>query len=182
MKVFGLAGWSGAGKTTLLTRVIPHFLGQGLRVSTAKHAHHGFDVDAPGKDSRLHWQSGATEVLVSSSRRWALAHGLLGADEPRLTDLMAKVSPVDLVVVEGFKSELHRKIEGHRAANSKPLLPPADSASRHSRATSAILPAAHIDDTPAIASMMLSSPISIEDVLGLAVTRTREANGPIVER
>jgi molybdopterin-guanine dinucleotide biosynthesis adapter protein len=136
MKVFGLAGWSGAGKTALLTRLIPHFLDQGLRVSTAKHAHHGFDVDVPGKDSRLHWQSGAAEVLVSSSRRWALAHGLLGADEPRLTDLMAKVSPVDLVVVEGFKSEVHCKIEGHRAANSKPLLPPADSASRHSRATS----------------------------------------------
>jgi molybdopterin-guanine dinucleotide biosynthesis protein B len=133
MKVFGLAGWSGAGKTTLLTRVIPQFLDQGLPASNAKHAHHGFDVDVAGKDSWLHRQSKATEALVSLSRRWALPHGLRGADELRLTDLLAKMSPVDLAVVEGFESELHRKIEGHRAANCKPLLSPADSASRHSK-------------------------------------------------
>jgi molybdopterin-guanine dinucleotide biosynthesis protein B len=185
MKVIGLAGWSGAGKTTLLTRLIPLFVDQGLRVSTVKHADHGFDVDVPGKDSWLHRQSGATEVLVSSSRRWALVHELRGANELRLPDLLAKMSPVDLVVVEGFKSEPHRKIEVHRAANCKPLLSPADSAivgivSDVDLTT--VLPVAHVDDTPAIASMMLSSAISIEDVFGLAETRTREANGPTVRR
>ena len=105
MKVIGLAGWSGAGKTTLLSRVIPHLAGQGLRVSVIKHAHHGFDVDVPGKDSWVHRQSGATEVLVSSGKRWALMHELRGAAEPRLPELLRKMSPVDLVVVEGFKSE-----------------------------------------------------------------------------
>src|SRR5438067_5646291 len=114
MKVIGLAGWSGAGKTTLLSRLIPHFLESGLRVSVIKHAHHAFDVDVPGKDSWIHRQSGATEVLVSSTRRWALMHELRGASEPRLAELLAKMSPVDLVVVEGFKREPHRKIEVYR--------------------------------------------------------------------
>ncbi len=105
MKVIGLAGWSGAGKTTLLSRVIPHFLETGLRVSVIKHAHHSFDVDVPGKDSWVHRQSGATEVLVSSARRWALMHELREASEPRLPELLGKMSRVDLVIVEGFKSE-----------------------------------------------------------------------------
>ena len=104
MKVIGLAGWSGAGKTTLLTRVIPHLLGEGLRVSVIKHAHHAFDVDVPGKDSWGHREAGAAEVLVSSGKRWALMHELRGAAEPRLPELLAKMSRVDLVVVEGFKS------------------------------------------------------------------------------
>jgi molybdopterin-guanine dinucleotide biosynthesis protein B len=111
MKVIGLAGWSGAGKTTLLTRVIPHLLKDGLHVSVIKHAHHAFDVDIPGKDSWRHRQSGATEVLVSSTRRWALMHELRGAEEPRLPELLARMSRVDLVVIEGFKREPHRKIE-----------------------------------------------------------------------
>ena len=112
MKVIGLAGWSGAGKTTLLTRVIPHLLKEGLRVSVIKHAHHAFDVDVPGKDSWRHRQSGATEVLVSSTQRWALMHELRGADEPRLPELLAKMSRVDLVVVEGFKREPHPQDRG----------------------------------------------------------------------
>ena len=111
MKVIGLAGWSGAGKTTLLTRVIPHLLKGGLRVSVIKHAHHAFDVDVPGKDSWRHRQSGASEVLVSSTQRWALMHELRGAGEPRLPELLAKLAPVDLVVIEGFKREPHPKIE-----------------------------------------------------------------------
>ena len=126
MKVIGLAGWSGAGKTTLLTRLIPHFIAQGLRVSVIKHAHHEFDVDIPGKDSWVHRQSGAAEVLVSSTRRWALMHELRGADEPKLPELLAKMSPADLVLIEGFKREPHRKIEVHRAANGKPALFPDD--------------------------------------------------------
>src|SRR3979409_1547368 len=126
MKVIGLAGWGGAGKTTLLARVIPHLLEEGLRVSVIKHAHHSFDVDVPGKDSWVHRQSGAAEVLVSSGKRWALMHELRGAAEPRLPELLRKMSRVDLVVVEGFKSEPHRKIEVHRLANGKPLLFPDD--------------------------------------------------------
>src|SRR5881394_4077489 len=135
MKVIGLAGWSGAGKTTLLTRAIPHLLKEGLRVSVIKHAHHEFDVDVPGKDSWLHRQSGASEVLVSSTRRWALMHELRGAAEPRLQELLAKMAPVDLVLVEGFKREPHRKIEVHRAANGKPWLFPDDPASSASSPT-----------------------------------------------
>jgi molybdopterin-guanine dinucleotide biosynthesis adapter protein len=126
MKVIGLAGWSGAGKTTLLARLIPHFNAQGLRVSVIKHAHHRFDVDVPGKDSWRHREAGAAEVLVASSNRWALMHELRGAAEPRLPELLGKLSTVDLVVVEGFKREPHRKIEVHRAANGKPLLFPDD--------------------------------------------------------
>src|SRR6202046_3078451 len=126
MKRIGLAGWSGAGKTTLLTRLIPYFIAEGLRVSVIKHAHHEFDVDVPGKDSWVHRQSGAAEVLVSSSRRWALMHELRGANEPKLPELLATMSWVDLVLIEGFKREPHRKIEVYRAANAKPVLFPED--------------------------------------------------------
>jgi len=168
MKVIGLAGWSGAGKTTLLTRVIPHLLNEGLRVSVIKHAHHDFDVDVPGKDSWRHRHAGAEEVMVSSGKRWALMHELRGADEPRLPELLAKMSRVDLVVVEGYKSEPHRKIEVHRAANDKPLLFPDDAGIVGIATDAAVettLPTAHLDDIPAIAAMMRRSAMSIEDVL-----------------
>ena len=168
MKVIGLAGWSGAGKTTLLSRVIPHLLGEGLRVSVIKHAHHAFDVDVPGKDSWRHREAGAAEVLVSSGKRWALMRELRGAAEPRLPELLAKLSRVDLVVVEGFKSEPHRKIEVHRLANGKPLLFPDDPAISGIASDTAIettLPVVHLDDIPAIAAMMQRSAISVEDVL-----------------
>src|SRR5216684_6320729 len=175
MKVIGLAGWSGAGKTTLLTRIIPHLLGQGLRVSVIKHAHHSFDVDVPGKDSWVHRQSGATEVLVSSGRRWALMHELRDAPEPRLPELLKKMSPVDLVVVEGFKSEPHRKIEVHRAANGKAMLFPDDPAIVGIATDAAVetaLPVAHLDDIPAIAAMMQRSAISVEELLARSVSET----------
>jgi molybdopterin-guanine dinucleotide biosynthesis adapter protein len=175
MKVIGLAGWSRAGKTTLLTRIIPHLLGKGLRVSVIKHAHHSFDVDVPGKDSWVHRQSGATEVLVSSGKRWALMHELRGAPEPRLPELLKKMAPVDLVIVEGFKSEPHRKIEVHRAANGKAMLFP-DDPGIVGIATDAeletTLPVAHLDDIPAIAAMMQRSALSIEEVLARSVTET----------
>jgi molybdopterin-guanine dinucleotide biosynthesis protein B len=168
MKVIGLAGWSGAGKTTLLARLIPYFKAEGLRVSVIKHAHHSFDVDVPGKDSWVHRQSGAVEVLVSSGKRWALMHELRGDAEPRLPELLAKLSRVDLVVVEGFKSEPHRKIEVHRLANGKPMLFPDDPGiaglATDDRIETA-LPVAHLDDIPAIAAMMLISAIPVEDVL-----------------
>ena len=168
MRVIGLAGWSGAGKTTLLTRVIPHFIGQGLRVSVIKHAHHAFDIDTPGKDSWVHRQSGAEEVLVSSANRWALMHELRGAAEPHLPDLLRKMSPVDLVVVEGFKSEPHRKIEVYRKANGKPLLFPDDPAIAGIATDAAIetsLPVVHLDDTVAVGALMLQHALPLEDVL-----------------
>jgi len=176
MKVIGLAGWSGAGKTTLLARIIPHFLGKGLRVSVIKHAHHSFDVDVPGKDSWVHRQSGATEVLVSSGKRWALMHELRGASEPRLPDLLAKMSRVDLVIVEGFKSEPHRKIEVHRAANGKPMLFPDDPGivgiATDATAVETALPVVHLDDIPAIAAMMQKSALCIEDLLARSVSES----------
>jgi molybdopterin-guanine dinucleotide biosynthesis protein B len=168
MKVIGLAGWSGAGKTTLLTRAIPQLQKQGLHVSVIKHAHHAFDVDVPGKDSWKHREAGAVEVLVSSSQRWALMHELRGAREPRLPELLAKMSQVDLVVVEGFKREPHRKIEVFRAANEKPLLFPDDPGIVGIATDTAVettLPTAHLDDIEAVAAMMLKSAISLEDVL-----------------
>ena len=175
MKVIGLAGWSGAGKTTLLTRVIPHLLSQGLCVSVIKHAHHSFDVDVPGKDSWVHRQSGAVEVLVSSGKRWALMHELRGAREPRLPELLAKMSRVDLVIVEGFKSEPHRKIEVHRLANGKAMLFPDDPGVVGIASDAAVetsLPVAHLDDIPAIAAMMQRSAISVEDVLARSAPET----------
>ena len=171
MKVIGLAGWSGAGKTTLLARVIPHLREQGLRVSVIKHAHHKFDVDTPGKDSWRHREAGAEEVLVSSGMRWALMHELRGAHEPRLPELLAKLSRVDLVIVEGYKSEPHRKIEVYRADNGKPLLFPGDAAIAGVVSDVAIetaLPTAHLDDVPSVAAMMRRLAISVEELLALA--------------
>lgn len=167
MKVIGLAGWSGAGKTTLLTRLTPYFIAQGLRVSVIKHAHHHFDVDVPGKDSWAHRQSGAAEVLVSSNRRWALMHELRGADELKLPELLSKMSRVDLVIVEGFKSEPHRKIEVHRVANGKPALFPKDPGIAGIATDAKLetdLPVAHLDDIPAIAAMIQASAVSLEDM------------------
>src|SRR5438309_7963962 len=168
MKVIGLAGGSCAGKTTLLSRVLPHLIKAGLRISVVKHAHHSFDVDVPGKDSWVHRQSGATEVLVSSARRWALMHELGQTSEPQLPALLAKLSPVDLVLVEGFKSEPHRKIEVHRAANGKAMLFPDDPGIAGIATDAAVkttLPVAHLDDIPAIAAMMQTSAIPVQDVL-----------------
>jgi molybdopterin-guanine dinucleotide biosynthesis protein B len=168
MKVIGLAGWSGAGKTTLLSRVIPLFVGSGLLVSVVKHAHHSFDVDVPGKDSWVHRQSGATEVLVSSGKRWALMHELREVSEPRLPELLEKMSEVDLVVIEGFKSESHRKIEVHRLANGKPFLFPGDPAISGIATDAAVetaLPVAHLDDIEAVAAMMLKSAMPVDDLL-----------------
>jgi molybdopterin-guanine dinucleotide biosynthesis protein B len=167
MKVIGFAGWSGAGKTTLLTRLIPHLIAKGLRVSTLKHAHHAFDVDVPGKDSWRHREAGAAEVLVSSGKRWALMHELRGADEPKLPELLARMSPVDLVIVEGFKRELHPKIEVYRAANGKPPLFPDDShivGLATDTAFETRLPMAQLDDIPAIAAMALNHAVPIEDL------------------
>ena len=126
MRLIGLAGWSGSGKTTLLVSLIPALIARGLAVSTVKHAHHLFDVDKPGKDSYVHREAGAHEVLIASDQRWALMHEHRGAPEPLLAELVAQLAPVDLVLVEGFKREGHPKIEIHREAIGKPLLYPED--------------------------------------------------------
>src|SRR5580692_10156048 len=123
MQIIGLTGWSGSGKTTLLTALIPRFVARGLSVSTIKHAHHGFDLDQPGKDSWRHRTAGAREVLVASSVRWALMHEVDG-EEPGLPELLERLAPVDLVIVEGYKANPHPKIEVHRPALGKPPLWP----------------------------------------------------------
>lgn len=128
MKVIGFAGWSGAGKTTLVERLIPRFTGRGLRVSVVKHAHHRFDIDRPGKDSWRHREAGAAEVLVTSAGRWALLHELRDAPEPPLETHLARLSPCDLVLVEGYRRADIPKVEVHRAATGQPLLFPGDPA------------------------------------------------------
>ena len=126
MKVFGIAGWSGSGKTTLIEKLIPRFVKRGLRVSLIKHAHHTFDVDQPGKDSYRHRHAGASEVMVTSSRRWVLMHELRGAQEPSFEDQLQRLSPCDLVIVEGFKHAPIPKLEVWREAPGEGLLHPQD--------------------------------------------------------
>ncbi|MCK6391651.1 MAG: molybdopterin-guanine dinucleotide biosynthesis protein B [Azonexus sp.] len=122
MKVFGIAGWSGSGKTTLLEKLIPALIARGLKVSVIKHAHHGFDIDKPGKDSYRHREAGAAEVMLASGSRWALMHECRDEGEPQLNTLVARLAPCDLVLVEGFKQEPVPKLEVHRPANGKPPL------------------------------------------------------------
>jgi molybdopterin-guanine dinucleotide biosynthesis protein MobB len=122
MKVYGVTGWKDSGKTTLVERLVAEFTRRGLMVSTVKHAHHTFDVDQPGKDSRRHREAGARQVLVSSAARWALMTENRGAAEPGLHELLARLDPVDLVLVEGFKRDRHPKLECRRAATARSLI------------------------------------------------------------
>ena len=122
MKVFGIAGWSGSGKTTLMVKLLPELTGRGLTVSTMKDTHHNFDIDKPGKDSHEHRLAGATEVMVASSARWALLHEHRGAAEPDMDALVARMTPVDLLLIEGFKFHRHPKLEVFRPAIGKPML------------------------------------------------------------
>ncbi len=169
MRIIGLAGWSGSGKTTLLKRVIPRIVGRGMTVSTLKHAHHGFDVDHPGKDSYAHRTAGATEVLVSSSVRFALMHELRGESEPTLAELLPRLSPVDLVVVEGYKREPHPKLEVHRAVVGKPFIYPDDPdivAIASDAPLSAPIPSVLLEDIQAIVDLLVERAIPISKVLG----------------
>ena len=170
MRVIGMAGWSGAGKTTLLAKLIPCLAARGVGVSTVKHAHHAFDVDQPGKDSHTHRQAGATEVLVSSARRWALVHELRGAAEPALDELLAKLAPIDLVVVEGFKRGTHPKLEVYRAAVGKPLMQPDDphivAVASDGPVPQACVPVVGLDDVDAIADIMLARAAPIAALVG----------------
>ena len=122
MKLIGIAGYSGAGKTTLIKRLIPALTDQDITVSTIKHAHHAFDVDKPGKDSFEHRKAGASQVLVSSGARWALMSELRDAPEPGLEELVAQMAPVDLLLIESFKTAPHPKLEIYRESLGKPRL------------------------------------------------------------
>ena len=168
MRIIGLAGWSGSGKTTLVTKVIPVLVRRGLKVATVKHAHHEFDTDQPGKDSWLHRQAGASEVAIVSSRRWAIVHELSDEAEPPLLDMLAKLSPVDLVIIEGFKRQSHPKLEVFRAAVGKPLLHPDDDCivaiATDTPLPQAQVPVLMLDDIEAIANVLVAEALPRERI------------------
>jgi molybdopterin-guanine dinucleotide biosynthesis protein B len=168
-KVLGIAGWSGSGKTTLIIKLIPVLLARGLRVATLKHAHHKFDVDQAGKDSYEHRKAGASEVIVSSARRWVQMHENSDGSEATLAELLKRLSACDLVLIEGFKTERHPKLEVFRYANGKDPLHATDDrivavASDH-RFSDAKVPVVDLDDVDAIADLVCSSAEPMEAVL-----------------
>jgi molybdopterin-guanine dinucleotide biosynthesis protein MobB len=160
MKIFGIVGWKNNGKTTLIVRLVEHLTALGYRVSTVKHAHHEVDLDQPGKDSWRHREAGAEEVMLATARRWALIHELRGAAEPPLDELLARMTPVDLVIVEGFKRFPHPKIEAHRAERGTPLLaledPSVVAVASDAPLPDLALPRLDLDDVPAIAAFILA--------------------------
>jgi len=168
MRIIGLAGWSGSGKTTLIKKLIPRLIARGISVSTLKHAHHGFDLDQPGKDSFFHRAAGATEVIISSAKRWAILHELREQSEWDLAALVGKMSPVDLVLVEGFKRDAFPKLEIHRIANSKPLIHPEDphiiAVASDSALPAAQVPVVDLNDIEAIADLLLKHAVPINSV------------------
>jgi molybdopterin-guanine dinucleotide biosynthesis protein B len=169
MRVVGLAGWSGSGKTTLVAKLIPRITARGLRVSTLKHAHAGFDVDVPGKDSHTHRLAGATEVLISSPRRFALMHELRGATEMELPELLQKLSPVDLVIVEGYKRYIHPKLEIFRAEVGKEFLYPTDpnifAVASDQKISNLSKPQYDLNDIEALVTVMLVNAKPLQEVL-----------------
>jgi molybdopterin-guanine dinucleotide biosynthesis protein B len=166
MRIIGLAGWSGSGKTTLMAKLIPCLTGRGKKVSTLKHAHHGFDLDQPGKDSFVHRAAGASEVLISSARRWALMSELRDQPEPRLHELLMRLSPVDLVVVEGYKREKFPKVEIHRKEVGKPLLHTDDdwivAVASDTPLPQASVPVIDLNDVDKIADVMLVEAMALD--------------------
>jgi len=167
-RVVGLAGWSRAGKTTLITRVIPVLVRRGLKVATVKHAHHDFDIDQPGKDSWLHRQAGASEVAIASSRRWAIVHELGEEPELSLAEILAKLTAVDLVIVEGFKRHAHPKLEVFRAAIGKPLLYPDDdcivAVAADAPLPLAQVPVVRLDDIEGIANILQAEAVPPDQI------------------
>ena len=169
MRIMGFAGWSGSGKTTLLVRLIPALIEAGFSVSTVKHAHHDFDIDKPGKDSHTHRMVGATEVIVSSGKRWALVHESRDAAEPSLRELLEHFAPVDLVLVEGFKHGDYPKIEVHRPSVGKPLLQADDPCIVGVASDVALdlpVPVLDLDDIAAIAKFVHRQAIPVAQLWG----------------
>lgn len=159
MRVYGITGWKNSGKTTLVERLVAELVARGFAVSTIKHAHHGFDLDRPGKDSFRHRAAGAGQVLVASRRRWALMTELPGEEEPRLSDLLARLDPVDLVLVEGYKRDSHPKIEARRAETAQDLIARGDETIEAVASDTSLpgldRPVFDLDDIPAIAGFIL---------------------------
>jgi molybdopterin-guanine dinucleotide biosynthesis protein B len=168
MRIIGLAGWSGSGKTTLITKAIPRLIARGCKVSTLKHAHHGFDLDQPGKDSFMHRAAGATEVIVSSAKRFAILHELREEPEWDLPALLGKISPVDLVLIEGFKRDRFPKLEVYRAENGKPLLHPDDphivAVASDRPVPEAKVPLVDLNDIEAIVDLLLKRAVPIATI------------------
>lgn len=159
MRVYGVTGWKNAGKTGLMERLVAEFTARGMSVSTIKHAHHAVDVDQPGTDSYRHREAGAREVVLASAKRFAVMHELRDAEEPTLEALIARLAPVDLVLVEGYKRALHPKIEAYRAAAGHPLIAPESASIRAVAAdceVEAPCPVLPLDDTGAIADFILA--------------------------
>jgi molybdopterin-guanine dinucleotide biosynthesis adapter protein len=177
MRIIGLAGWSGSGKTTLITKLIPRLIARGVLVSTLKHAHHGFDLDQPGKDSFFHRAAGATEVIISSAKRWAILHELREEPEWNLRSLVAKMSPVDLVLVEGFKRDAFPKLEIHRAANNKPLIHPEDphiiAIASDIALPQAKVPVIDLNDIETIADLLLARAVPVDATQSAVAARGR---------
>lgn len=159
MRVFGFAGWSGSGKTTLIEQLVPRFVARGLTVSLVKHAHQGFDLDQPGKDSFRHREAGCQEVLVTSRARWALQHELRGAQELTLGEALQRLSPCDLALVEGFKAAPIAKLEVYRVSVGKPLLHPQDpnivGVATDERRLATVLPVLPLGDADKVATFVL---------------------------
>ncbi len=159
MRVYGVVGWKNAGKTGLMERLVREITGRGFTVSTVKHAHHSFDVDQEGKDSYRHRVAGATEVLLASRHRFALMHELRHEQEPSLEDLLARLAPVDLVLIEGYKRDAHPKVEAHRTVTGNPLIAPDDPTIRAVASDEPLdldRPVFDLDDTVRIADFILS--------------------------
>jgi molybdopterin-guanine dinucleotide biosynthesis adapter protein len=174
-RVLGITGWSGSGKTTLLTRLLPVLTARGLRIATLKHAHHDFDVDTPGKDSWAHRAAGASEVIVASSRRWVQMHELGGEAEPPLAALLARVSPCDLVLVEGWKRERHPRMEIFRPVLGQAPLWPADpgivAVAGEGPPVAGAPRWVPLDDVAAVAACVLDSALPLADVLATLAAR-----------
>lgn len=157
-RVLGITGWSGSGKTTLITKLLPLLKSRGLRIATLKHAHHSFDVDQPGKDSYEHRKAGAQEVIVSSATRWVQMHEVGGSQEASLAELLRRVSPCELILIEGYKSERHPKLEVFRSANAKTPLHLTDpriiAIASDQAFPTATVPVVDLNDTTAIADVV----------------------------
>jgi molybdopterin-guanine dinucleotide biosynthesis adapter protein len=158
MRLYGVVGWKNAGKTGLMERLVSDITGRGFSVSTVKHAHHTFDVDHPGKDSHRHRVAGAREVLLASRSRIALMHELRDEPEPTLAELLTRLSPVDLVLIEGYKRDQHPKVEAHRVETGNALIAPDDPTVRAVASNVPLdldRPVFDLDDTSAIADFIL---------------------------
>jgi molybdopterin-guanine dinucleotide biosynthesis adapter protein len=181
-KVLGLVGWSGSGKTTLLTRLIPELVGRGLKIATLKHAHHSFDTDVPGKDSYEHRKAGASEVIVSSTKRWAQMHEIGNDAEATLAQLLRRLSPCDLVLIEGYKTEPHPKMEVFREALHREPLHPHDvrvvAIASDQGFPDAAVPVVDLNDVRAVADLVLERAEPLDAVLA-ALDGASAASGPV---